>query len=339
MAETTTAGIPPAFDQANGAEPPLSPQARPTAIERRPIPLRPTTIDDLWRIADSLSRATNIPDKLRRQPYDVFVILLNAMELGIGLGSALRNIHVVEGKPILSADLMLGMLFRSDALEYFKLMENTEQRCKMVAKRKGNFDPVTVIWTIEDAQRAGLTEKRGPGGGPGTWVKYPKEMLYARAGGQMAHRIAPELFSGVQTREEWEDALEVNPAPTVGVTAPARPGSQGDQTVHTQTASPALAEPSPKEHLEPAKEAVPVEQKPQERAEPAAQSAGEPGEEDKLSIELDEAKDAASAPSAERLTEWHKRIHALPQSNVRKELEQKYANLRKWHLLGKGQPK
>jgi hypothetical protein len=54
-------------------------------------------------------------------------------------------------------------------------------------------------FSYQDAQRAGLTSKKGP------WTQYPERMLQMRARGFAIRDAFPDVLSGVITREEAED--------------------------------------------------------------------------------------------------------------------------------------
>ena len=68
-----------------------------------------------------------------------------------------------------------------------------------VIRRRGSQHPVQQKFSYQDAQRAGLTSKKGP------WTQYPERMLQMRARGFAIRDAFPDVLSGVITREEAED--------------------------------------------------------------------------------------------------------------------------------------
>ncbi len=141
------------------------------------------------------------------------------------MASALANIHIIEGKPVMSADVMVGVLYSHDIVETWDIVEWTDKVCTIKAKRKGPMSPVIVTWTIEMAAQMGLLNKKGIGGGPGMWQKVPKQMLWARSSGEAARRIGPDFLSGCYAQEEMDEQALVREATDVTprTTAPVNP--------------------------------------------------------------------------------------------------------------------
>jgi hypothetical protein len=149
-------------------------------------------------LATTLSKSALIPVALRGKPGDVLVVLLTGQELGLGAMQALRSIHVVDGKPSLSADLMVGLCQRRrDVCEYFMCKETTPTRATYVTKRAGDPQPTELSWTLEQAKQAGLA-------GRGTWSKYPDAMLRARCASALARLVYPDLLGGVYDSDSDE---------------------------------------------------------------------------------------------------------------------------------------
>ena len=68
-----------------------------------------------------------------------------------------------------------------------------------VILRRGSQHPIQQKFSYQDAQRAGLTSKKGP------WTQYPERMLQMRARGFAIRDAFPDVLSGIITREEAED--------------------------------------------------------------------------------------------------------------------------------------
>jgi len=92
----------------------------------------------------------------------------------------------------------------------------------------------SVRFTIEDAKRAKLTDKKGPGGGPGNWEKFPGPMCLARATTSGARTHCADVFGGpiftpdeigaVIDMSETGEIVAVHDSGTVGA-APAPDGT------------------------------------------------------------------------------------------------------------------
>jgi hypothetical protein len=126
---------------------------------------------------------------------EALVILMTGRDLGLSSMQALRGIYVVQGKPVLSADLMVAAVISSDKCEYWQSIESTPERCTIETKRRGARGPVRKTWTAEDARRAELT-------GKGTWKQYPAQMLRHRCAADLAREVYSDLLLGIYSPDE-----------------------------------------------------------------------------------------------------------------------------------------
>lgn len=124
-----------------------------------------------------------------KTPEQAIIIMLKGRELGIPPMQAFSSIAVVNGKPTMSAELMLSMIYKnvSGAIVDFAKTDNNE--CVIEAKRP-NGKKTKFTFSMEDAKRANLT-------GKGPWVTYPSAMLRARCISAMARAMFPDALSGV----------------------------------------------------------------------------------------------------------------------------------------------
>ncbi len=148
------------------------------------------------------------------------LVMATGHELGIPATAALRSIHIISGKPVLSADLMVALVKRSGICEYFRVVESTDERAIYTTKRRGDPE-VKQAFSIQDAKRAGI-------GGGGNWSKYPRVMLRHRAAAELARLVYPDVILGVYAEEELADLppVEVTPVddgPIDAQTGPAEP--------------------------------------------------------------------------------------------------------------------
>lgn len=121
-------------------------------------------------------------------------VLICGRELGIPPMQAIRGIHVVQGKPSLSAELMLALAYQNIPGFRFRVDASNEQLCKVTAQRPG-AEAVTISFSMSDAQRAGLT-------GKDSWKKYPGPLLRARATSAVLRIVAPDAIRGIYTPGE-----------------------------------------------------------------------------------------------------------------------------------------
>ena len=144
-------------------------------------------------------------------PSKAIVQIAMGHALGLPAITAVSNIHVIEGKPSMGVHIISGLIKKSGKYDYrVKVHTSTES---VVDFREWNGTGWEVIgtssFTIQDAQRAGLTGKQN-------WKSYPQAMLFARAMSQGARMYCPDLFlGGVYVPEEIpsRSANNIHPDP------------------------------------------------------------------------------------------------------------------------------
>lgn len=173
------------------------------------IATMPTSLGDFSSLADRFAKSTLIPADLRAKPEDVFVTLLAGHELGLAPMASLRAIHVVKGKPILSADAMVAIVLGRGACEYFVCVEETDAAVTYETKRVNSPRAIRATWTMKDAERAGLA-------GGDNWRKYPRAMMKARCKAGLARDVYPDVLAGCYEEGEAHEAGIVDPAQVAG---------------------------------------------------------------------------------------------------------------------------
>ena len=110
--------------------------------------------------------------------------------LGLNPFQSLQGIAMVNGKPSVYGDTLVGLVrpLCDDFQEWFDGQTG-----------RGSQHPIQQKFSYQDAQRAGLTSKKGP------WTQYPERMLQMRARGFAIRDAFPDVLSGIITREEAED--------------------------------------------------------------------------------------------------------------------------------------
>ena len=121
-------------------------------------------------------------------------IILTGNELGIPPMQALRQIHVIQGKPTMSVELMLGFAYSRIPGFICEVLESNNTHC-VVKMSRPNHNPYTHTFTMEDARNLGLT-------GKDNWKKQPAVMLRWRCISAALKVVAPDAISGLYTPEE-----------------------------------------------------------------------------------------------------------------------------------------
>lgn len=116
----------------------------------------------------------------------VMMIMLAARELGVPAMQALNGgLNIIQGKVEISARMMSALIRKAG--HQIAVKHNDDNSCILVGKRSDSGETQTVSFTVEEAQKAGLVKA---GGG---WIKWPKDMCFARA----LSRLSRQLFSDV----------------------------------------------------------------------------------------------------------------------------------------------
>lgn len=136
-------------------------------------------------------------------PQAVMSTILAGRELGLQAMASLRAIHIVEGKPTLSADLIRALIIRSGLAQYFRCTERTAEKATFVTKR-GDDPEIALTFTIEEARQAWA--KNEDAWNKSGWGKNPADMLVARAGAKLARLVYPDVVHGIYAEGEIEVA-------------------------------------------------------------------------------------------------------------------------------------
>lgn len=131
----------------------------------------------------------------------IFTVMVRAKEMGLGITTALANHHIVDGKPVASADLIRALAERDSNFEYLMPTKMSSTSVTWVGKHKRQPQPVEFTYTIEDARQAGLCRSANYGK-PGNWEKRPQDMLMKTAGSKLARILWPGATMGCYCPEE-----------------------------------------------------------------------------------------------------------------------------------------
>lgn len=169
--------------------------------------LAPRSWEDAKAMASALARADGfVPDSYIGKPAAVLAAIMTGAELGIGPMRALRSIHVVKGRPVLAADLMLALAIERGIRHQW--VETSETAARIRLQRAG-FEPHEHSFTLEEAKRAGLA-------GRGNWSTYAPAMLRARCLSAALRAYCPDVLGGAYVEGEIDDtppAPRAEPAP------------------------------------------------------------------------------------------------------------------------------
>lgn len=155
--------------------------------------------------AKAMAASDLLPRQYQGKPANLLWAVSYGQTLGIAPLTAIQSIHVINGKPTASADLIAGLVRRAG----HKLRVNGDDK-RAVAQIIRADDPeftFEVVWTIERAQAAKLT-------GKDTWKNFPAAMLKARAITEVARAACSEILQGtIYTPEEMGANVDADGIP------------------------------------------------------------------------------------------------------------------------------
>lgn len=130
-------------------------------------------------IASGLFGDTTLPQAV--------VKIVAGEELGIGPMASMTGVHVIKGKPSMSANL-LGVQVKRSGSYNFRPVEEDADHVKIEWFEDGESVGFTEF-TMEQAKRAQLLSKDN-------WKNYPEDMLFARALSRGVRRFCPDVTAG-----------------------------------------------------------------------------------------------------------------------------------------------
>jgi len=210
-----------------------------TAYAPSPIQHTANEMHTAHQIATAIANSTFVPTHFRGKPDECTVAMLYGATIGLDPMTAVQQIYVISGKPALYARAMVAIVLAAGHEIWVEA--ESEGSVTVAGKRKGSENVQRVTWTTQMAETAGYTSNK-------KYQTDPQSMLYARASGDLARRLAPDALLGMAYNVE-EMSL-VDDGPQRPATVQATPATQKDrvrQAIATpQPSGPATAtEPAP----------------------------------------------------------------------------------------------
>ena len=154
----------------------------------------PSELTVLKELGSMLVKSGLLPSSIKT-PEQAMVIMLKGKELGIPPMQAFSSISVVQGKPTIGAELMLGLIYKAYPTAVIDYEVSSNTACVINATRPGG-KPSKFSFNMDDAKKANLL-------GKSSWTQYPAAMLRARCISAMARAVFPDALMGASyTAEE-----------------------------------------------------------------------------------------------------------------------------------------
>jgi hypothetical protein len=206
-----------------------------TGLARVSDDIQPTNMAELRAFAGAAASTGFYGAK---SPEQALLLAMTGKDLGMTYTMALRAFHVVQGKPVLSADGMVAAVLSSGKAKFFRTVEKTTDRVTVETQRNGDPTPTSYTYTMADAKAAGLT-------GKDNWKSHPAAMLAARAKSALARDVYPDVLLGMYDPDEIEGPIQSG-----AVLTPAAPAPEPERVdakplfdaIHAATTPDALAD-------------------------------------------------------------------------------------------------
>lgn len=167
--------------------------------------LSPQTFEQALTFAQYLSDSDMVPKDFKGKPGNCLIAMQWGMEIGLKPLQAMQNIAVINGRPSLWGDAVIGLARNSALCEYIIESDN-ETSATCTVKRRGEQEQ-SRTFSIQDAKTAGLWGKAGP------WTQYPKRMLQMRARGFAIRDVFADVLKGLAIAEESMDTPVIQHEP------------------------------------------------------------------------------------------------------------------------------
>jgi hypothetical protein len=153
-------------------------------------------------------------------PEKAAVVILTGRELGLRMMASMRSVYIVNGKPSLSAQMMLSLAYTTKELENIEIKETGKGEgasCTVNVKRKGK-NPYSYTFSVAMAKTMGKYANE--------WLKQPENMCKQRAISGNLRVTFPDAILGMYTPEEIESIPVDVPTETPQVEMPRAKESQ-----------------------------------------------------------------------------------------------------------------
>lgn len=158
-------------------------------------------IPEKLELAKTLAVSNLLPAQYRNQPGNLLYAIEYAEAIGVHRMTAITGIHVIEGKPSASAQLIAALVRRAGHKLRVSYTGGVA-RAVIIRTDDPDFEFVSE-WSMKRASDAGLTGKK-------VWKQYPDAMLKARAITEVARDAASEALFGIIYTAEELGATEVD---------------------------------------------------------------------------------------------------------------------------------
>ena len=174
-------------------------------------PIVPRNIGEVFQLAEAIVNAQMSPPGLGT-PQQVTVAIMQGMEVGMTPMAAVQSIAVINGRPSLYGDGLLGVVRASGLLEDLEeTFDEEAMTATCSAKRKEQKTPIVRSFGKEDAIKAGLwidDDEKDFKRQKSPWFKYRQRMCQMRARAWCLRDGFADALKGLSSAEEERDRMK-----------------------------------------------------------------------------------------------------------------------------------
>lgn len=167
----------------------------PTVVKSNSLVAYAGDLDIKLRFCQTLIKGGLVPSKFKGAEGVLSVILMG-QELGFSPMQSLKLFNFIQQEPCISAAGLQAVAVSRGGR--FTVISEDDKAVTVKAERASNKWTATLTYSLEDATKAGLTNKDN-------WKKHPREMLYARCVTILARRGWPDVLGGIRIEDEVEE--------------------------------------------------------------------------------------------------------------------------------------
>ncbi len=164
--------------------------------------LDPQTWQVLKEQSMVLVKSGFLPSSIKT-PEQAIAIALKGYELGLPIMLSYSHINIINGKPTISAELMMALILRNCPGSTINFVKMEDNECVIEASRPGS-KMHTFKFSESDAKAAGLLTKTN-------WKTWPRAMYRSRCISELARSMFPDVIMGCSyTAEELAPDMPIH---------------------------------------------------------------------------------------------------------------------------------
>lgn len=174
--------------------------------QKHTFSLTPRNLQEAIQFSEIIAKSSIVPKAYQGKAADILVAVQMGSEVGLQPMQSLQYIAVINGKPSMYGDALIGLVQANPKFENINEYFDEQLQAAVCKIKRKHESEHTVCYSIEDAKKALLWNKSGP------WQQYPKRMLQMRARGFALRDKFADVLGGLISSEEAQDyPIDITP--------------------------------------------------------------------------------------------------------------------------------